>query len=111
MAFNFHFDPVDLPPECKELRQEVRAFLNEEIAAGTFSPHGGRNDNARAFARKVGERGWIGMTWPKQYGGHERRRYLCCGRAGLTVVRDAAGQQQPAGRWRNLCRGKQRAFP
>ena len=31
MAFNFHFDPVDLPPECKELRQEVRAFLKEEI--------------------------------------------------------------------------------
>ncbi len=20
----------------------------------------------------MGERGWIGMTWPKQYGGHER---------------------------------------
>src|SRR5216684_1338408 len=76
MAFNFHFDPVDLPPEAKELRQEVRAFLREEIEAGSFSPHasshGGRNDNARAFARKVGARGWIGMTWPKQYGGHER---------------------------------------
>jgi alkylation response protein AidB-like acyl-CoA dehydrogenase len=71
MAFNFHFDPVDLPPECKELRQEVRAFLKEEIAAATFSPHGGRNDNARAFARKVGAKGWIGMTWPKKYGGHE----------------------------------------
>ncbi len=58
MAYNFHFDPVDLPQEAKELRQEVRAFLREEIAAGTFSPHasshGGRNDNARAFARKVG---------------------------------------------------------
>ncbi len=21
---------------------------------------------------KMGERGWIGMTWPKRYGGHER---------------------------------------
>ena len=73
MAFNFHFDPVDLPPECKELRQEVRAFLKEEIAAGTFSPHGGRNDNARAFARKVGERGWIGMTWPKNTAGMSAR--------------------------------------
>jgi len=52
--------------------EEDRAFLKEEIAAGTFSPHGGRNDNARAFARKVGAKGWIGMTWPKQYGGHER---------------------------------------
>ena len=73
MAFNFHFDPVDLPPEAKALRQEVREFLQEEIAAGTFSPHGGRQrQRPKAFARKVGARGWIGMTWPKQYGGHER---------------------------------------
>ena len=72
MSTRFQFDPVDLPPECKELRKEVRAFLKQEIDAGTFSPQGGRNDNARAFARKVGERGWIGMTWPKQYGGQER---------------------------------------
>jgi alkylation response protein AidB-like acyl-CoA dehydrogenase len=72
MAYNFHFDPVDLPPECKEVRAEVRAFLRSEIAAGTFSPDGRRGDNAKAFARKVGARGWIGMTWPKEYGGHER---------------------------------------
>ena len=74
MAYNFHFDPVDLPPECEELRQEVRGFLRSEIEAGTFSPHSARTPFpvAKAFARKVGERGWIGMTWPKQYGGHER---------------------------------------
>jgi acyl-CoA dehydrogenase len=72
MAYNFHFDPVELPPEAEALRQEVREFLRAEIAAGAISPHGGRNDNARGFAKKVGERGWIGMTWPKQYGGHER---------------------------------------
>ena len=72
MSTSFKFDPVDLPPECKELRAEVRAFLKAEIAAGTFSPEGGRNENAAAFARKVGARGWIGMTWPKQYGGGER---------------------------------------
>jgi len=74
MAHNFSFDPVELPPAAKELRQEVRAFLKEETAAGSFDPHTGRasNEQARAFARKVGARGWIGMTWPKQYGGHER---------------------------------------
>ena len=76
MAFNFHFDPVDLPPECKELRKEVRAFLKQEIEAGAFSPHGSSKsasvETARAFARKVGAKGWIGMTWPKKYGGHER---------------------------------------
>jgi alkylation response protein AidB-like acyl-CoA dehydrogenase len=25
-----------------------------------------------AFSRKLGAKGWLGMTWPKQYGGHER---------------------------------------
>jgi len=25
----------------------------------------------RAFMRKVGERGWLGMTWPREYGGGE----------------------------------------
>jgi alkylation response protein AidB-like acyl-CoA dehydrogenase len=24
------------------------------------------------FSREMGQRGWIGMTWPKQYGGHGR---------------------------------------
>ena len=26
----------------------------------------------REFSRRVGAKGWIGMTWPKKYGGHER---------------------------------------
>ena len=25
----------------------------------------------RAFMKKIGERGWLGMTWPKKYGGSE----------------------------------------
>src|SRR5260221_13373258 len=28
--------------------------------------------SSRNFSRKLGARGWIGMTWPKKYGGHER---------------------------------------
>ena len=68
------FDPIRLPPECARLRAEVRAFLAEEIEAGTFSPFGGAIDGnySEDFSRKLGARGWIGMTWPKQYGGHER---------------------------------------
>jgi alkylation response protein AidB-like acyl-CoA dehydrogenase len=63
-----------LPPECERLRGEVRAFLASELEAGTFSPHGGGIDGAfnPEFSRKVGAKGWIGMTWPKQYGGRER---------------------------------------
>jgi alkylation response protein AidB-like acyl-CoA dehydrogenase len=69
----FHFDPSDLPPETESLRTEVRAFLRETL--GDERPlrrarsWGGFD---REFSRKIGSRGWIGMTWPKRYGGHER---------------------------------------
>src|SRR3984893_11491712 len=72
MSFSFRFDPVELPPEAKELRQEVRAFLRQEAEAGTFAPGDGKGSFSREFSRKVGAQGWIGMTWPKKYGGHER---------------------------------------
>ena len=69
------FDPIRLPPECTALRAEVRAFLAREMDAGTFSPSvSGGIDGAFSpeFSRKVGARGWIGMTWPRKYGGQER---------------------------------------
>jgi acyl-CoA dehydrogenase len=74
MSAQLQFDPIRLPPECAALRKEVRAFLAEEIAAGTFDPHqpGHGDSYNRAFSRRVGAKGWIGMTWPKQYGGRER---------------------------------------
>src|SRR5260370_23010001 len=72
MRFSFRFDPVDLPPEAKELREEVRGFLREEVEAGTFSPYGGKGSFSREFSHKVGAKGWIGMTWPRKYGGHHR---------------------------------------
>ena len=74
MTAALRFDPIRLPPECEKLRKEVRAFLAEEIAAGTFDPHKPNREDTDVpeFSRKVGERGWLGMTWPKKYGGHER---------------------------------------
>jgi acyl-CoA dehydrogenase len=60
-----------LPAECADLRDQVRDFLAGELQAGSFVP---RCDSwltgfdAR-FSRRVGERGWIGVTFPKQYGG------------------------------------------
>lgn len=66
-------DPGALPPECEALRAEVRAFLAEEMPA---IPPLRRNRNwsgaDAGFSRKMGERGWLGMTWPQRYGGHER---------------------------------------
>lgn len=72
MTAPFQFDPIRLPPEAEQLRQQVRQFLHEEIVAETFSPHGEGNSFNREFSRRVGAQGWIGMTWPKQYGGQER---------------------------------------
>ena len=74
MSASLSFDPVRLPAQCETLRAEVRAFLAQEIFAGTFDPHhpGHGDSYNRDFSRRVGAKGWIGMTWPKPYGGHER---------------------------------------
>jgi acyl-CoA dehydrogenase len=74
MTAALRFDPIRLPPECEVLRRQVRGFLADEIAAGTFDPHKPQREDSDApeFSRRVGERGWLGMTWPKRYGGHER---------------------------------------
>lgn len=70
---HFHFAPVAMPPEAAKLRAEVRAFCEAERAAGNFTPAVGSMVEAdEAFSRKVGAKGWLGMTWPKQYGGAER---------------------------------------
>jgi alkylation response protein AidB-like acyl-CoA dehydrogenase len=73
MTHTFRFDPIRLPPECEALRHEVRAFLREEIRRGTFDPARlGEGAFNKDFSRRVGQRGWIGMTWPKAEGGHGR---------------------------------------
>ncbi|MES2536854.1 MAG: acyl-CoA dehydrogenase family protein [Pseudomonadota bacterium] len=65
-------DPCELDPRCDALRAEVRQFLAEELAD---FPAAKRAENwagvDEAFSRKLGERGWVGMTWPKRYGGGE----------------------------------------
>ena len=74
MPANLRFDQIRLPPQCETLRREVRAFIAQEVAAGTFDPSRPRNGdlpNAQ-LSRRIGARGWIGMTWPKRYGGQER---------------------------------------
>ena len=69
----FRFELCDLPPAAEALRGEVRAFLAEELAGHPAARRAYTWMEAdRDFSRKVGARGWLGMTWPKRYGGHER---------------------------------------
>jgi alkylation response protein AidB-like acyl-CoA dehydrogenase len=72
-TFDIAFPAVRFSPEADALRLEVRAFLREWLQDRApvkraeswegFDP---------AFSRAIGARGWIGMRWPKEYGGHER---------------------------------------
>jgi len=72
----FLFELCDLPPAAEALRQEVRAFLAAELAGHPAARRAYTwMEGDRAFSRKVGARGWLGMTWPKKYGGHERTAF------------------------------------
>jgi acyl-CoA dehydrogenase len=73
MSTPFRFEPIDLPSECEALRAEVRAFIADELAAGHWTPNSDFGSHRSAdFSRRLGARGWIGMTWPKRYGGGGR---------------------------------------
>ena len=56
MTTSLRFDPIRLPPECEALRQEVRAFLADEVARGTFNPDrpGHGDSHNPEFSRRVG---------------------------------------------------------
>lgn len=69
----FRFDALKLSPEAEAMRVRVRAFLDEERAHDRFHPHRcSWSTFDPDFSRRVGAAGLIGLTWPKQYGGHER---------------------------------------
>ena len=69
MSQAIQFDPIRLPDAAEDLRSEVRAFLADN-AEHLDRPS--RRGFDHEFARKVAAKGWIGLTWPKEYGGQER---------------------------------------
>ncbi|MGC7101789.1 acyl-CoA dehydrogenase family protein [Amycolatopsis lurida] len=56
------------------LRREVRDFLAEQRSAGRFVPRcdAWMTVPDPAFSQELGARGWLGMTLPGRYGGHDR---------------------------------------
>jgi alkylation response protein AidB-like acyl-CoA dehydrogenase len=60
----------ELPEATKQLRREVREFLaNQDYEPRIDAWLSGWSPE---FSRALGAHGWLGMTWPRRYGGHER---------------------------------------
>jgi alkylation response protein AidB-like acyl-CoA dehydrogenase len=71
-----HFPSPVRHDAAEALRSEVRAFLESSIRDRTpLQRAESWNGFDRAFSRALGTRGWLGMTWPKRYGGHERSSF------------------------------------
>lgn len=67
-------------PEQQALQQEVRQFIVEQVTPEVLRElevtsgqdeegRRGRGPLARELYRKIGDKGWIGISWPKEYGG------------------------------------------
>jgi alkylation response protein AidB-like acyl-CoA dehydrogenase len=61
-------------PEQEAFRKEVSDFLEEEIRNGTFEPmcDGWIQGYSPEFTMKMAAKGWIGLSWPREYGGQGR---------------------------------------
>lgn len=68
----FRFESLTLPPEADAMRRKVRAFLDDERKHARYAAH--RTSWSTfdpEFSRRAAAAGFIGMTWPKRYGGGE----------------------------------------
>lgn len=67
------FPPTVLGKDHLRLREEVRAFVAEQLPRGSYEPGlGMAGGHSPEFSRALAERGWVGMSIPPEYGGHGR---------------------------------------
>ncbi len=66
------FEPIQLPESAAQLRSDVREFLagamNKDILPNSDFNAG----SSPEFSAKIASKGWIGMTWPAEYGGGDK---------------------------------------
>ena len=72
---------LQLTADEKTFRAEVRTFLQRELTPEAWKAHRDPTEQGmwtaeftKAFRRKLGAAGYIGMGWPKEYGGGGRSR-------------------------------------
>ena len=62
---------IDLTPEQKSLREQLRTYFDNlmtpEVKAQVQGMEGGHK--YRELVRQIGKDGWLGVGWPKEYGG------------------------------------------
>src|ERR1051325_7300540 len=87
---------LDLPPELRTFREEVSAFIRDELPADIKDKvkkglHLGKDDYSR-WQKILHKKGWVAPGWPKEYGGPgwtPLQRYICddeIGKAGAPRV-------------------------
>jgi acyl-CoA dehydrogenase len=66
-------DLPELTPAAEALRADIRAWVAEERAAGRLTaPTNVGMGWCEATTKRIAAKGWIGMTWPTDYGGGGR---------------------------------------
>ena len=67
---------IDLTPEQKQFEKDVYTYLRgkvlPEMEEELFTNMEGDGPVAREVIRQLGSEGWMGVDWPKEYGGQER---------------------------------------
>ena len=92
-------------PDQEALRSEVRQFIADNVTPEIIheieeSGIRNRGPETRDLYKKIGDKGWIGISWPKEYGGQDGSRidqYIIeeeFARIGITV--GGAGSGAPA---------------
>ena len=69
------FDRVSLDDEAEVLRHQVRDFIEDNRAHLPKPNSDFVTGHDPEFSQKLGEHGWIGMTWPTDVGGSDKTNF------------------------------------